>query len=78
MSLNVDIAGSGAVCLAHIDRVYEEGLTTLLQRVASMNYGYEGRIEVHMIGGFADTKNVSSGLITATLSELGSFHSYIF
>jgi len=62
--------GSGTVGVSQLDRVYDEGLTTMLQRVTSMAYGYEGIIELHIIGGYADGKNVSSALITSTLSAL--------
>ena len=56
--------------MCHLDRVYEEGLTTMIQRVQSLSYHYEGRMELHVIGGFADTKGISHPLSIQILREL--------
>ena len=62
--------GSGAVGLAQIDRICEEGLTTYLQKVTSLSYGYEGRTELHLIGAFVDSKGLGASLISNTLNAL--------
>jgi len=61
---------SGAVGLAQVDRLTEEGIATFLQKVASLAYGYEGRTELHLVGAFADTKGLGATLVTATLGAL--------
>ena len=61
---------SGAVGLAQIDRLSEEGLTTFLQKVSSMAYGYEGRLELHLVGAFSDPKGLGAALVTSTLAAL--------
>ena len=61
---------SGAVGLAQIDRLTEEGIATFLQKIASLAYGYEGRTELHLVGAFADTKGLGASLVTATLGAL--------
>ena len=63
------IAGSGATGVCQLDRVYEEGLVSMIQRVQSLSYHYEGRLELHVIGGFADNKAISHQLSTALLRK---------
>ena len=48
----------------------EEGLSSYIQRLISLSYGYEGRLEVHLIGAFSDTKGIGASLITKTLGAL--------
>ena len=62
--------GSGALGLAQFDQVCEEGLSSYIQRLISLSYGYEGRLEVHLIGAFSDTKGIGASLITKTLGAL--------
>ena len=52
--------GSGTLGLAQVDGVCEEGLTTYIQRVTSLSYGYEGRIELHLLGAFSDSKGLGA------------------
>ena len=52
-----------------MDKVYEEGLTTLIERVQSLSYHYDGRLELHVLGGFADSKGVSHQLSIALLRK---------
>ena len=47
----------------------EDGVTSLVQRVSSLSYGYEGRLELHLIGAFADTKGIAAALVHSALSE---------
>jgi len=63
-------SGSGAVGLTQLDRVNEEGITSMLQRVSTLSYGYEGRTEVHLVGAFSDTKGVAAAIIHSCLSTL--------
>jgi len=62
--------GSGAVGLANIDKVSEEGLGALLAKVASLSYGYEGSTEVQLLGAFSDNKGLGASLVSATLACL--------
>ncbi len=41
----------------------------LVQRVQSLSYHYEGRMELHVIGGFADNKAISHQLSISLLRE---------
>ncbi len=47
----------------------EEGLSGLVQRVSALSYGYEGRLELHLIGAFADPKGVAAALVHSALSK---------
>lgn len=61
--------GSGATGISQIDRVFEEGLSAMIQRVQALSYHYDGRLELHIIGGFADTKGISHHLSTSLLRK---------
>jgi hypothetical protein len=52
-----------------VDRMNEEGLSGLVQRVSALSYGYEGRLELHLIGAFADPKGVAAALVHSALSK---------
>ena len=41
-----------------------------MQRVISLSYGYEGRLDVHLFGAFSDTKGLGASLISKTLGSL--------
>ncbi|XP_029006330.1 protein N-terminal asparagine amidohydrolase [Betta splendens] len=65
--------GSGAVCLAHCDgsSTWSEVLL-LMKSVASLsNANEEGRLEVHLVGGFNDESKTSHKL---SLNILAAFH----
>lgn len=53
------LLGSGATALCQVDRVYDEGLGSMIQRVQSLSYHYDGRLELHVIGGFADSRRIT-------------------
>lgn len=61
--------GSGAVCLAHVDGADQEnGISTLIARIQEASLGYpEGRLELHLIGGFMDLRGISEQLIVYLL-----------
>ncbi len=67
---NLLFIGSGATGLSQVDRVFEEGLTAMIQRVQSLSYHYEGRLELHVIGGFADSRRISQDLSVPLLRKL--------
>jgi hypothetical protein len=56
--------------VSQFDRVYEEDLSVLVQRVQSVSYHYEGRLELSVVGGYADNKGLSHALTIATLRKL--------
>ena len=62
--------GSGALGLAQFDKVCEEGLTSYIQRVIALSYGYEGRLDVYIFGAFSDSKGIGAALISKTLGAL--------
>ena len=61
---------SGAVGLAQFDAVCDEGLASFVQRLNTLSYGYEGRLEAHLLGAFSDTKGLGAALISRTLAAL--------
>ena len=63
------VAGSGATAVSQVDRVYEDGLVAMIQRIQTLSYHYEGRIELHIIGGFADNKGISHQLSISLLRK---------
>lgn len=47
--------GSGAVALAHLDgNGTDEAVSTMVHRVQNLGFGYDGRIELQLIGGYRD------------------------
>ncbi len=60
---------SGATGMCQLDRVFEDGLNTLIQRIQSLSYHYDGRLELHVLGGYADSKAVSHTLSIALLRK---------
>lgn len=48
-------SGSGAVALAHLDgNGTDEAVSTMVHRVQNLGFGYDGRIELQLIGGYRD------------------------
>jgi len=66
-------SGSGAVGLAHFDGgALEEAASNMTRRIQELSMGYtEGRLEIHIIGGFQDSRGCSEEL---SLSLLHAFH----
>jgi len=62
--------GSGITLLSQVDRLKQDDVDTMLQKVAPTNYGYDNRIKVHLIGAFADSKNISETLTLPILDYL--------
>ncbi|XP_043229566.1 protein N-terminal asparagine amidohydrolase-like [Amphibalanus amphitrite] len=62
---------SGATGLTHLDACeHEESLQTILQRIAELSMGYPaGRVQLHLVGGYRDSRGVSE---EATLSLLNA------
>lgn len=65
--------GSGAVCLAHLDGADQEnGVSQLISRVQEVSLGYpSGRLELHLLGGFMDSRDYSEHLV---IHILHAFH----
>ncbi|KAK9502913.1 hypothetical protein O3M35_011596 [Rhynocoris fuscipes] len=64
--------GSGAVGLAHCDGAgTEEGIMAMVSRVQELALGYEGRLQLQLIGGYSDPHNYSEELF---YSILHAFH----
>ncbi len=54
-------SGSGATCLAHCDGVdTKNGIQNMLSKLKALSHGKpDGRIELHMVGGFIDQREES-------------------
>lgn len=65
--------GSGATCMAHVDGADQEsGITPLISRIQEVSLGYaNGRIELHLVGGYMDPRGYSERLV---ISLLHAFH----
>ena len=62
--------GSGAFGMAQIDRCFnDDSFTTMIQRIQSLSYHYEGRLQLHLIGGFSDRNHVAHSLSVALLRK---------
>ena len=63
------VAANGATLLSNVDRMKQDDLETMLQKVSPSSYGYENRLKVHIIGAFTDNKNVSETVVLSLLGE---------
>ena len=61
--------GSGATAVSQFDRVFDDDLAILIQRVQAVSYHYDGRLELSVIGGYTDNKGLSHALTTSTLRK---------
>ncbi|CAL1679997.1 unnamed protein product [Lasius platythorax] len=66
-------SGSGAAALAHLDGSgTEDAAVAMIQRVTELSpIGYEGRLELQLVGGYSDPRNYSEELFYTILS---AFH----
>lgn len=57
--------GSGATCMAHVDGADQEnGISPLVSRLQEVSQGYpNGRIELHLVGGYLDPRGYSERLV---------------
>lgn len=61
--MNQWFSGSGAVGLAHLDgSCTEECVMSMVHKVQGLSVGVQGRLELHMVGGFSDLHNYSEDL----------------
>jgi hypothetical protein len=62
-------SGSGAVSMGHFDgSCPEEGVIGMIQRVQELSLGYpDGRLEVHIVGGFHDARGRSDEVLAGLL-----------
>ena len=56
--------------MSQFDRVFDDDLAVLIQRVQAVSYHYDGRLELSVIGGYTDNKGLSHALTTSTLRKL--------
>lgn len=63
--------GSGAVGITHLHSVgCEDGVVTLIERVRELSVGFpEGRLELNLIGGFADNRSYSEGVFRGIMRK---------
>lgn len=65
-------SGSGAVGLAHLDgNCTEECVINMIHKVQGLSAGVQGRLELHIVGGFSDMHNYSEDLFFGIMH---SFH----
>ena len=62
------LSGTGSVLFAHIDRLTTDDLTSMLEKLGTSTS--TGKLELHLVGGFGDTKNVSESLLVPVLNIL--------
>lgn len=67
--------GSGAVGITHLHSVgCEDGVVTLIERVRELSVGFpEGRLELNLIGGFADNRNYSESVFQNIMRKYTKF-----
>ena len=56
--------------MSQFDRVYEDDLQLMVQRVQAVSYHYDGRLELSLIGGYTDGKGLSHALTVSALQAL--------
>jgi hypothetical protein len=57
-------AATGSVLVSHVDRLSGEDLSSMLEKL-----GTNGKLELHIIGAFADAMAISETLLVPVLSE---------
>eukprot|EP00096_Caligus_rogercresseyi_P005472 TRINITY_DN2099_c0_g1_i1.p1 TRINITY_DN2099_c0_g1~~TRINITY_DN2099_c0_g1_i1.p1 ORF type:complete len:374 (+),score=103.91 TRINITY_DN2099_c0_g1_i1:238-1359(+) len=62
--------GSGATGFCHLDGGHEDGISSMIQRILSLSFHYDGRFEMHLLGGFADPKGIAQDLTVSILQIL--------
>lgn len=68
---SIQFSGSGAVGITHLHNVgCEDGVVSLIDRVRELSVGFpEGRLELNLIGGFADSRNYSEGVFHSIMRK---------
>lgn len=71
MNIEFWTTGSGATCMAHVDGADQEsGITPLISRIQEVSLGYaNGRIELHLVGGYMDPRGYSERLVISLLRK---------
>ena len=61
------------MCLGHVDGAdTENGVSPLISRIQEVSLGYpEGRLELHLVGGFMDPRGYSERLVVGLLRKSG-------
>lgn len=64
------VTGSGAVGLAHLDgSCTDDCVINMVLKVQEFSLGVQGRLELHLIGGFSDVQNYSEDLFFAIMRK---------
>ena len=63
--MTLSISGTGSLLVSHVDRLVSDDLTSMLHKL-----GTNGKLELHIIGAFADSMGISEALLVPILSEL--------
>ncbi|XP_064638295.1 protein N-terminal asparagine amidohydrolase-like [Lineus longissimus] len=67
-------SGSGAVVLSHFDGTNtEEGVKVVMTLIKELSQGIEGRMELHLAGGFCDDRHMSVKLSLDILNAFSTF-----
>ena len=59
------ISGTGSLLVSHVDRLVSDDLTSMLHKL-----GTNGKLELHIIGAFADSMGISETLLVPILGNL--------
>lgn len=65
------LTASGAVALGHFDSACVDGLSTMLGRLQDLSMGYfdQAPVQMHLVGGFSDSRGYSEDLIYSLLRK---------
>ena len=66
---NFFIAASGSTLLSHVDRLSSEDLETMITALTGQTY-CSSRLQISVVGGFQDSKNVSQSLLIPILATI--------
>jgi len=61
---------SGSTLLSHVDRVSADDLETMVTALTGQTYSCSTRLQLSLIGGFQDSKNVSQSLLIPILATI--------
>ena len=63
--VTLSISGTGSLLVSHVDRLVSDDLTSMLHKL-----GTNGKLELHIIGAFADSMGISETLLVPILGNL--------
>lgn len=68
---------SGSTLVSHVDRLTTDDLDTMTSALTGQAYSCNNRLQINILGGFQDSKNVSQSLLIPILATLHSSPHYL-